>query len=471
MNYDLAAALAALDEAARLLDAARTQVILALEASTPAPAPEPEPLPPPEPPSSDGGNAPPPTPEPEPAPAPVPEPLPPPPAPQPPDAPTTFSVPLTIDGTGAADVTADLLGFFADVPDGTPGAPVTVLFQPGATYRCEGALYLLEREWLEFDGLGATIRATTDGAQAAPPSSAFQHKWPRLRAHWLVHGGRELRWRNLTIRGAHPNPGKAGDYIAALEGQAGFLLVAAERVEVDSCHVLDTYGDSLEVFGGSREVRITRNLLERTGRQGIAVVNADDVLIESNMMRDIRRSVFDLEPAASSWAVRNVRILGNHVDTARLTFVAALGKGPVDDVLVADNYVEGEVLSVVCAAGDYTQRRNWRVLRNLCVDRKAQGPLALMRFRGVDGVEVRGNWQQVMGRLYNEAEQKLVYSGVCVETQMCNDVDVLDNTWVHAGYGELTPHKTDGWEDGWRPTPIPGGSGANLGGASGSALG
>lgn len=299
-------------------------------------------------------------------------------------------VPASIDRTGRTDVTNALNDVLARLAPGT-----TLRFPAGARYRVEGSLVLPQRERVTIEGNGATLFATTVGParpNAHAPSVLKPH-WPRKRVHLFVNGGSDITIRGLTIVGANPRAGMADEaYVEDLEAQHGIELVGVRRALVDRVRVSDTYGDLIAVTGGSDSVTIRGSLLERSGRQGITVNHGYNVLIESNAMKDIRRSAFDLEPPGTKTEVRNVRIRNNLIGEIRLTFVASLGRGPVNDVYVEGNVLVDQPINVTVRAPEGTRRRNFQITGNRSDD-PVGSPVALMRFQRVDDIVVRGNVQ------------------------------------------------------------------------------
>ena len=57
---------------------------------------------------------------------------------------------------------------------------------------------------------------------------------------------------------------------------------------------------------------VRNSTLEKTGRQGVAIVNARHVTVEGNQIRDVARSVFDLEPPGRA-RVQDLHLSGNTV--------------------------------------------------------------------------------------------------------------------------------------------------------------
>jgi hypothetical protein len=285
-----------------------------------------------------------------------------------------------IDATGATDVTADLQALFDRTPDGG-----VVQLQAGADYRVEGTLVLKDRRDLRIEGNGARIFATTTAH--------------RTRYHLRFVGGSDLVVRNLEVQGANPH---AGDddraYIPELEAQHGISLDGVTDVELVGVNVHDTYGDLVYVgmhednSRWSQGVWIHDSVFARSGRQGIAVVAARDVVIEHNVLTDMRRATIDLEPSAASWGAENIHILENDIGPGRLLFVAAGGNGPVNWVVVARNTLQGRGLSVHVVPPEGTRRQRFWVVDNTSDLVAVKQPL---QFTRTDGVVVHGNRQPV----------------------------------------------------------------------------
>src|SRR6185503_413034 len=103
----------------------------------------------------------------------------------------------------------------------------------------------------------------------------------------------------------------------------------------------------------------------RNGRQGIAVTDAGNVIIERNRFDHVRRSTIDLEPNGRSWRVSNVFVLNNTVGEGRLLFIASHGQGPVNDVVISGNRLIGHPLTIDVKPPDGARRSNWVVANNL----------------------------------------------------------------------------------------------------------
>jgi hypothetical protein len=310
-----------------------------------------------------------------------------------------YPVPPGIDATGVRDVTPELLDFFAAVPDGG-----TIAFPAGARYRIEGTLRLRDRNGLTFEGNGAEFFAT----EARPEGYAAGGTYPwRTRSHWHVIGGSNLTFRNVVVRGAHPDGGtSSGAYVPSLEAQHGFDVWGVNGLVLDRVRVTDVYGDFVYLSNRrdnalwSSNVHIRDSHFERNGRQGIAFAGTRDVLIERSYIGHVRRASLDFEPYAASAGVSGVTVRDNTFGPGRLLFIAAASsaEAPVRDITVAGNLLEGRALNSIirapAARGDPTRTRyaNFRLINN----RSEWGygsPEALIKIEGVDGVQVLGNHQ------------------------------------------------------------------------------
>src|SRR5438067_6812087 len=188
---------------------------------------------------------------------------------------TTIAAPSTINSTGGTDVTAALLSFFAQVPDGS-----TITFPAGARYRVEGTLALENRNNFTFEGNGAQFFATTQG--------------DRSRSMWRVDFGSNIHFHNVVVKGVNPHAGaNPYAYVATLEAQHGFDLEGTNGVVLDHVTVTDTYGDFVNMdkqqLIWTRNVTVQNSTFRRSGRKGISLTGVSDVVIQANLITDVAR--------------------------------------------------------------------------------------------------------------------------------------------------------------------------------------
>jgi hypothetical protein len=307
------------------------------------------------------------------------------------------TVPPGIDSTGATDVTDALNQYLAQVAPGS-----TVDFAPNGRYRIDGTLVLQRLRDVTLDGHGATFFAVTDGSGVAPPRGGQRASWPRLREQWRIRGGSGITLRDMTIRGANANGGAtARAYVPRLEGQAGIGIQRASGVMIDSVDVTNTYGDAVYVTGASTNVTVRHSTLERTGRQGVAIVSGQHVVVEDNDIRDIAHSVFDLEPPGRA-QVRDIHLQDNRVGAYVNFLLSSGGGGPgVGDVWLQGNRVDGGHGVSAFAGVEGQQRTGLHVLDNVGTGARrpanGTGRAGLLQLLNLDQVEIRGNRQPVGG--------------------------------------------------------------------------
>jgi hypothetical protein len=247
------------------------------------------------------------------------------------DAEGVFRVPGRIESDGTKDVTKKLRRFINNVPDGS-----TIVFQNDGLYRIEGTVLIRHRRDLEFDGNGATLKATIWKGTS------------RTRAQLRFIGGGGLIVRNLKVVGANPYAGRGERaYNPLYEAQHAFDLLGVQGMILDNVRAFDTWGDFVyigpENLGGtfvpSRDVTVRNSTFSRNGRMGIAITAGEDVLIEGNRLTRMRRSVFDIEPTANTWQVHRISIVGNRTGAHRLAWIANAGSGGdnITDIYVAHN--------------------------------------------------------------------------------------------------------------------------------------
>jgi hypothetical protein len=311
-----------------------------------------------------------------------------------------FVVPKLIDPTGRADVTKALQRFLAKVPDGS-----VIKFRPGGRYKVNGTISVNHRHGLTFDGAGALVFAPRRGS--------------RDRSQFWIRDGSAITFRNLKIRGANEKGGTAdAAYVAKLAKQHGLRFEGVNGAEVDHVTVTNVYGDFVYVGLDSHEVH-SRNVwihdstFRNNGRQGVAVTAASGVIIERNTFRNTRRSTIDLEPTGHRWHVDHVFVLDNTVGNGRLLFVASHGLGPVDDVVISGNRLQGHDLNIDELPPKKRRRSNWIITDNTS-DSTMTG--RALRIAQIDGLMIRGNKQKVSGD-----QPALALSGVCGAQVSDND--------------------------------------------------
>lgn len=245
-------------------------------------------------------------------------------APTPVSRPTgaTFTTPSSITADCSQDVTPQLAGWIASVPDNS-----VLSFPTGACYRIDTTLVIQERSQLLLEGHGATLKAVTEG--------------DRNRDHLRITKSSNVIVHDLIVRGANPQAGTSdAAYRPDREAQHAFNIVNGEGVVLDHVQAYDVYGDFVYIGGVvmSRNVTVGESRFERSGRQGIAVTNAEHVLIERNEIAEVGRSLFDLEPNKKTGRAQHVQLLSNTTGAAKNFWLASKGAGSeVGNVAIRGN--------------------------------------------------------------------------------------------------------------------------------------
>lgn len=309
-------------------------------------------------------------------------------------------IPETIDATGVEDVSQQLNDFFISVPDGS-----TIEFPRLGSFRCESTLLFISRNNLTIEGNSSTIFATTVG-----PAEGVNIPG-RYRQHLRFTEGSNITIRKLHVRGVNPEGGitKPG-YNAELEAQHGFEFRGTDGVELSEISVTDVFGDFVylgrfmfQVPGQPYKeegkeawcsrVRIHNSFFARSGRMGIGITGARDVIIRDNNIGDIRWSTFSIEPSGRGWGARHVSYINNHIGKSRHLTFSAKGRGPIEYVDFIANVVIGDDLYIGIIPPSTERRSNFRILYNTATNRHGNPGGQVMRFVRCDGVEVIGNHQ------------------------------------------------------------------------------
>jgi hypothetical protein len=300
----------------------------------------------------------------------------------------TFTISSSVTADCSRDVTAELQAWLDQLPD-----DVTAALGPDGCYRVEGTVVLSRRHDIVLAGNGATFKATTVGTGGRLAR--------RQRSQLSIIDSSNIAVRDLIVRGANPHAGIAeAAYQPQFEAQHAFSLHADDGVTLDGVQAYDVYGDFVYVGGKggtpSRRITVTRSRFARNGRQGIAITDADGVLITGNEINAVRRSVFDLEPNTRADEVRHIRIENNRTGRATNYWLAAKGSGiNVGDVTVSRNVMQAPSGALVIVAGpSFGKRGPFTFVDNVFRTTGAvtdENAIGAFLFAYVAGVRLAGN--------------------------------------------------------------------------------
>jgi hypothetical protein len=238
-------------------------------------------------------------------------------------------VPGNITSNCSAPVEGKLMAWLATLPAGS-----TVRFAANGCYGQDGTITLTGRKGLVLDGRGAEFRALTPGDSH--------------RANWRFVRGSDLTVQNMAVRGSDPQ----GAYDPIIEWQHGYSIEGVQGMTLTNVQVRETWGDGIDLWHGAdspacgddassaRNIKISGATLERNGRQGLAVVDAEWVTLQGSTVGPVAWSSVDLETDDDCEIARHVTIDQNSFGANHYGVVASVGFGgdpQVGDVTVTDN--------------------------------------------------------------------------------------------------------------------------------------
>jgi hypothetical protein len=305
--------------------------------------------------------------------------------PEPPPPPPGEMIPASIPADCSRDVTSDLGAWIASVPDGS-----TLIFQRHGCYRVERTIEVRDRTDLNLFGNGAYFKRFA----SSPP----ELQYPNANAHWRFVGGSDITVQWMGVEGtntvADQRP-EFGSYLVNFEFEHAFAFHGVDGVRVEQAWADAVWGDGILLSGGdqyapdgNRNVTITGFVVDRNGRQGVALSNVDGALLQGIEIWHSRRSGFDLEPPPGS--VRNVEIRDSYTNTLGLAFASA-GVGDVSNIHIHHNRVNGASVPWVYVKDSSGGRRHsWSVHDNVVLQALGS-PMAMLYFVNVDDIDVTQN--------------------------------------------------------------------------------
>ena len=293
----------------------------------------------------------------------------------------TYTVPASIDATGATDVSAALNAWIQGVPDGS-----VISFPAKGVYKLGKGIQLGNRHNLVFQGNGATLRASGAGSDLL--SSLFVSGFSYPLRYW-TGGTTHIAIRDFNLVGNDSTPGVYG---SGGEGQAGFRSYATGYLEVSGCTISAVWGDGF-FFHDSTNVWVHDNRVASAGRNGVTVISGSGVTAEGNKFDKIGYVTLDVEPNAATEASSDIVFRSNTAGTWGQDFVSVDGQhtgASIRNITVSGNTVTGDTLSTRINNGGGSRLRNIAVTNN--TSRVAgRGPVLI--FAHVDGLKVTGNVQ------------------------------------------------------------------------------
>lgn len=340
------------------------------------------------------------------------------------------------------DVSNEIYEWLKTVPNGT-----TAQLKKDQCYRTESEVPIRSKTNFIFDGNGAKLQAFTDGCDSQDPNpnddnNSFDYckyiqtypschpagdncarpSWPQQRKRLELEANKNLIIKNIKLDGGHPNPGPDGTYRGALAFQHGINFVKNnDTVVVDGIEIDRVWGDYVYI-GGENEKNITIQNSKfgemagsdkhGNGRQGIAMVDGQNIIIKNNRIIGVRRTVVDIEPLSSRAVIKNFYFDDNYVGDHRLNFFSNRNYGDADPVIenvyFRNNTHAASRFSIDSVAYTATikpddpstfKRRNYQFINNRSTGSNASGscsdPGSYMKLWGIDGVVIKNTNSRV----------------------------------------------------------------------------
>ena len=246
---------------------------------------------------------------------------------------TVYHVPKNVTSDCSADVTKSLLSLISLLPNNS-----TLSLPTKACYRIEGTLELKNRIGLDFDGNGATFRSMN------PPSDQ--------RSLWRLIDSKNISLHDMTIDGSYS---RGGRFTARLQHAHG-IDVLGSTVDVGNVTITDVGGDCVHFGRGPTMVltlgsgTIHDSICERTGRNAVAVVAGENILVQRVRTGSIGYDVFDVEPNLDSgWGSNGVTFDGNTIGSYAENAYSIVEGAPIVNQFFINNHVVGQGLKIAIA--------------------------------------------------------------------------------------------------------------------------
>ena len=133
----------------------------------------------------------------------------------------------------------------------------------------------------------------------------------------LLKGCENFTVRSVEIVGDRPSVGpvrKKGDklgYIYEREANHAVSIRGGRNIRLENVRARNVWGDGLYLRDDAKGVTVTNSSFTEMGRQGIAIVDAQDVTITKSVVGNGSRTGVDFEANRDEDVIDNIRIIDN----------------------------------------------------------------------------------------------------------------------------------------------------------------
>lgn len=258
----------------------------------------------------------------------------------------THVVPTSIPADCSRPVEAELLAFFASVPNGS-----TIVFGENACYAHNDELSVNDRANLTFDGRGSTFKAVG-------PIATNDHAAACGQGNWRIRGGVNIHLVNMTVVGRNtPAPhGFDNDrmpYTWGVDCAHAYSFESTQGGGLRNVEARDSVGYSANVGSDgrrgdfcavppARDIVVTDSKFWNSQRT-VAVTNGQRITLSRNYVAEMYDAGIDLEPNVPCEWARDITITDNRFGRTRFGAVAFGGPGDpshVGNITISGNVME-----------------------------------------------------------------------------------------------------------------------------------
>lgn len=265
-------------------------------------------------------------------------------APRPP-TPNVYSVPLSIDKTGASDVTAALQAWINGVPNGTAAVPNVLQFS-GGTYKILTGLQLTSRSNLVFDGASKTTQLNQAAAVTFNAGTGFWESPDDHECLIRLDLCTNVTFRQLILHGSttFPSSGDAHVPWQNLQWMHGVNIVRSTDIDVSFCTIDSFAGDGV-CYGNEDQSPLGSGVvsdcdIRKNHRNGISYVGASQCQALRNAIQQSGFFGIDIEPNDANSPCDHILLDSNVFGTqggALQRNCMAIGNTHCADTVVSNN--------------------------------------------------------------------------------------------------------------------------------------
>lgn len=318
----------------------------------------------------------------------------------------TFAPPTTIASDCSVDVATELNAWFASVPNGA-----TVELPASGCYQIESALKIDSKTNWTINGNNALLKRTVYDNTAA-----------NMRLLHLANM-QTLAVNNLKIDGGKD---PAAGYAVATEDQHGVGIYGGSAIVLDGMDVRHVRGDFVYINryqGTSATNIIVRNsVMTDSGRQGIAVIDGDTILVEKNNITNSNRYMIDLEPGGANVNdIKNVTFDQNTFSGGGIGFLSGEGAGGgISNLMISNNTLTGPMTILINPPAGF-RRGPISIIGNTSTRGAARD---LFLLHNIDGILIKDNNLMVKTNAAGNPVNSLVHLFDTTDTKIINNVTI-----------------------------------------------